>query len=288
MSEALALEISGLTHKYNKLTALDGVSLALAPNRIYGLLGRNGSGKTTLLNIISKSLFPKAGRVVMFGAEAFERPSVLRKLCYVREKNMAPPGARARDILMGCRQAYPNWDEKYARNLIDMFSLNISKKYKQLSRGMESTLGLIIGLASRAELTVFDEPSLGLDPAARGLFYDEVRRDIDKYPRTALISTHLIDEVSRLFDEVVIIDKGRILAVSTVETLLSGYISLTGPLNLIEGAMSGLRILRTDELGGAARVISEWDGRALPGGLIVDSAPLQNVFVHMTEGDVSR
>ena len=288
MSEALALEITGLIHKYGKLTALDDVNLALEPDRIYGLLGRNGSGKTTLLNIIAKSLFPKAGRVKMFGAEAFERPSVLNKLCYVREKNLAPPGARARDILMGCRQAYPNWDEKYARDLVGMFDLNINKKYKQLSRGMESTLGLIIGLASRAELTVFDEPSLGLDPAARGLFYDEVRRDMDKHPRTAVISTHLIDEVSRLFDEVIIINKGRILAFNTVEALLSGYISLTGPLELIEGAMSGLRILRADELGGIARVISEWDGRALPDGLIADTAPLQNVFVHMTEGDVSR
>jgi ABC-2 type transport system ATP-binding protein len=81
MSEALALEVSGLIHKYGKLTALDNISLALAPNRIYGLLGRNGSGKTTLLNIISKSLFPKAGKVKMFGAEAFERPSTLKNLC---------------------------------------------------------------------------------------------------------------------------------------------------------------------------------------------------------------
>jgi len=284
MDFAPALEVTGLTHRYGKRVALDNVYMKLPPGKIYGLLGRNGAGKTTLLNIVSASLFASSGRVTLFGMNAFERPAVLSKLCYVREKPMVPPGARLRDVLYGCAQIYPNWDDAYALQVARMFDLDLSKKYKQLSRGMESSLGLVIGLASRAELTVFDEPSLGLDAAAREHFYDELQRDVRANPRTAIVSTHLIDEVTRLFEDVIIINHGRVLRYEPLQTLMGGYIMLTGNRFDVEDLTRGRRVLHTDELGETVRAITEWDGSAPPANVTAEPVPLQRLFVYLTEG----
>ena len=191
-----ALELQDLTYRYGKNTALDDVNLRLPAGHIYGLLGRNGAGKTTLLNVLSATLFPQKGRALIFGHKAFEHTETLRRLCVVREKTAYPKNLRVGDALYACAGLYPNWDGEYALALLDRFELSPKKRFRQLSRGMESSLGLVIGLASRADLTIFDEPSLGLDAVARERFYETLLHDFADHPRTLIISTHLIDEVA--------------------------------------------------------------------------------------------
>ena len=149
---------------------------------------------------------------------------------------------------------------------------------------MVSSLGLVIGLASRAELTIFDEPSLGLDAVARERFYDEVIHDFESHPRTVIISTHLIDEVSRLFEEVVMVDGGKILLKARTDELLSRAVTLTGAKDAVERAIAGHSVLHRDELGGmtiASIVRQPGDDY---GDLQVDPVPLQKLFVYLTEG----
>ncbi len=172
----------------------------------------------------------------------------------------------------------------YAQSLLETFELNPRKKARQLSRGMVSSLGLVIGLASRAELTIFDEPSLGLDAVARERFYDEVIHDFESHPRTVIISTHLIDEVSRLFEEVVMVDGGKILLKARTDELLSRAVTLTGAKDAVERAIAGHSVLHRDELGGmtiASIVRQPGDDY---GDLQVDPVPLQKLFVYLTEG----
>lgn len=284
-----ALELKGLRHRYGKFMALDGLDLKLEPGKIYGLLGRNGAGKTTLLNILATGLFQTSGQALVFGHSTFEHVPTLKKLCVVREKAMYPKSIRVREVLATCADIYPNWDGEYAQRLMKLFELNPKKKYKQLSRGMESSLGLIIGLASRAELTLFDEPSLGLDAVARENFYDQLIHDMEDHPRTVIISTHLIDEVSRMFEEVVIIDKGRILLHDAAEHLLRSAVTLTGSEEQVERAVEGRRVLHRDKLGGMAiaAVLLRDDEAAEPDAwrdLHVEPLPLQKLFVYLTEG----
>ncbi len=226
MSE-YALELEALSHRYGRHVALDSLNLKLPAGRIYGLLGRNGAGKTTLLNIMSSAIFASSGKILLEGKTPHEHVSALKTLCFIREKGMFPPAIRVHQVMQICSHLYPNWDMDYANRLLERFQLNPKKKYKQLSRGMESSLGLIVGLASRAPLTAFDEPSLGLDAVAREAFYDELIHDIERYPRTVIISTHLIDEVSKLFEEVIIIDKGRILTYEPMSLPISCSTELT-------------------------------------------------------------
>ena len=279
-----ALELKGLCHRYGKFQSLDNLNLSLEAGKIYGLLGRNGAGKTTLLNVISGLLFPSQGQALVFGRTCYEHPSAQKRLCVVREKAAYPRDLRVREALKLGKMLYPNWDEDYAQSLLETFELNPRKKARQLSRGMVSSLGLVIGLASRADLTIFDEPSLGLDAVARERFYDEVIHDFENHPRTVIISTHLIDEVSRLFEEVVMVDGGRILLKARTDELLSRAVTLTGAKDAVERAIAGHSVLHRDELGGmtiASIVRQPGDDY---GDLQVDPVPLQKLFVYLTEG----
>lgn len=282
MSE-YALELKGLTHRYGKHVALDNMSFQLEPGRIYGLLGRNGAGKTTLLNILSAAIFPTSGEALIFGERAHEHLAALKRLCFVREKGMYPPSIRVSEVLKSCEALYPNWDKEYVQRLVQRFGLNSKKRYKQLSRGMESSLGLIIGLASRAPLTIFDEPSLGLDAAAREHFYDELLHDLEQFPRTVIISTHLIDEVARIFEEVVIVDKGRLVVHEPTEELLGRAHQITGPAEKAEQAAKNLKVLHRDSLAGVAVISAVGEDIEEVPGVTVEPLPLQKLFVYMTE-----
>jgi len=279
-----AVELKGLSHSYGKHMALDGVNLRLPPNKIYGLIGRNGAGKTTLINILSACLFAKQGKSLIYGQSVFENAQALKRICVVREKGKFLSTLTVAEALKLCGGLYPNWDEAYAQKLVKLFELNPKKKYKQLSRGMESSLGLVIGLASRADVTVFDEPSLGLDAVARENFYDQLIHETQDHPRTIIISTHLIDEVSRVFEEVVIIDRGKVLRHENLATLLAAAVTLTGAKEDVHRLVEGKTVLRSDTLGGMSVVSvlrDEWD--QFPG-VQVEPLPLQKLFVYMTQG----
>lgn len=281
-----AIELNHLTHRYGRSTALDDVTLSLPEGKIYGLLGRNGAGKSTLINILVAGFKPTSGKALVFGKTSFENAAALSKLCVVREQGMFPPYIRIRQVLGACASLYPNWDAEYADRLVKLFALKPGKRFRQLSRGMESALGLIIGLASRAELTVFDEPSLGLDAVARENFYDELTRDVDAHPRTVVISTHMIDEAARCFSDVVIIDRGRVLLQSPVGDLSKAAVLISGTDEArIREAIGSRAILHEEKLhtmfSAAVRVDAD-DPISPPEGAHVEPLPLQRLFVYLT------
>lgn len=283
-----AIRLTDLTHRYGRDNlALDHLTLSLAAGKIYGLLGRNGAGKSTLINILIAGLKQTSGEALVFGEPTYEHPRPLSRLCVVREKGMFPPYLSVRDALATCADLYPNWDKDYAEALRQLFQLKPKKRFKQLSRGMESSLGLIIGLASRSDLTVFDEPSLGLDAVAREDFYSELSRDVDRHPRTVVISTHLIDEVARVFEEVIIIDKGKLLAQSTVKDLTNSACIVSGREDAVKPLIEGQRLLHEERLSTMySACIQLKDGAIIEplDGITVEPMPLQRLFVYLTEG----
>jgi len=288
MNEA-ALRLENLTHNYGKFRALDDVTLEFTPGKIYGLLGRNGAGKTTMLSILAAQIFQSNGELYLFGQKPHESAQALKKLCFVRENAPFPKAMRVREVLSLCASLYPNWDKAYAKQLLSTFNLNPKKKFRQLSRGMESSLGLLVGLASRSELTVFDEPSLGLDAVARERFYSEILREMESGRRTVIISTHLIDEVSQLFEDVVIINKGRVLTYQPVGDLLATAVMLAGPAEDVAKAAANYRQIHLESLAGVSVATVILDGKPRPAdgeyeNIRVSPVPLQKLFVYMTEG----
>lgn len=203
-----AVRARALTRRYRRGTALDAVDLDLAAGRIHGLVGRNGAGKTTLLSLIAGHLHPTSGTVEVFGQAPVDNPAVTRRTAFIRDRQRYAEDLRVEHVLRTAALVFPRWDEELARRLVEDFELDPHAKAKKLSAGQRTSLGLVTGLASRAELTLLDEPYSGLDPVARALFYDRLLEDYAEHPRTVVISTHLIDEVAHLLDEVIFLDRG--------------------------------------------------------------------------------
>ncbi|MGE1049664.1 ATP-binding cassette domain-containing protein, partial [Bacillus sp. GMs2/1] len=216
----IALETKDITKKYKKKIAVNEVTISLEEHKIYGLLGRNGAGKTTLLNLLAGQITSSSGSVSIFGENVFENSKAMQNICFVRVKETAYLNDKVKDIFNLCNMFYKNWDQEFAEELARRFQLNLKDKYHKLSHGMQTVVGIIQGLASRAPITIFDEPTTGLDAAHRELFYSLLLEEYGEHPRTIILSTHLVEEVTHVIEDVIIIKEGAIVVQSSVEDLL--------------------------------------------------------------------
>ncbi|MBV1779692.1 ABC transporter ATP-binding protein [Paeniglutamicibacter sp. ABSL32-1] len=287
-TSAPAIEVRNLTKTYRDANALDGVSLALEENRIYGLLGRNGAGKTTLMSILAGQGYPTGGQVLIHGRNPYENDSTLARICFIRESQRYPDDFSPHQAFKAAALFFANWDQELAERLIEDFNLPTRRRIKKLSRGQLSAVGVIIGMAARAEVTVFDEPYLGLDAVARQIFYDRLVEDYALHPRTIVLSSHLIDEIANLLEHVVVIDKGRILLDEDADTLRGSAVAVTGNQDKVASFIDGYRVLHRDSLGSLASVTIQArlgaTQRAMAAeiGLELSPVPLQQLVVRTT------
>ena len=203
-----------LVKKYGKDTVIKNVNIDIETGKIYGLLGRNGAGKTTLLSMLTAQNPVTEGTVTFDGEEVWENEKALSHICYSREISQVtmfgPNTLKVKDYLSTARAFYANWDEEYAKELIELFDIDPRKKINRLSKGMLSVVTIIVALASKAEITIMDEPVAGLDVVAREQFYKLLIDEYANTGRTFVISTHIIEEAASLFERVIIIDDGEI------------------------------------------------------------------------------
>lgn len=285
------VEVSHLTKRYGATLALDDVNLALEKDVIYGLLGRNGAGKTTLMSMITAQGFPTSGRVAVYGEEPYENARALRHTCFVRENQKYPDGAKVGHALAMARLFFGGWDQGLAERLAADFRLPLNRHVRRLSRGQLSAVGVIIGMAARAEITFFDEPYLGLDAAARQVFYDRLLEDYADHPRTIVLSSHLIDEVASLLERIVVLDEGRVVMNEAADEVRGRAVKIVGDAAAVAAFTAGREVIHTERLG---RVVSatvlgplsagERAGLAAAG---LETAPvsLQQLIVHTTGRD---
>ncbi len=284
------LRATGVSRRFRATKALDSLSLTIPRGQIVGLLGRNGAGKSTLLRIVSGMLRPNEGEVTLDGEAVFNRARALGKLCLIGDTPDFGRLGKPHDLFYVCKGLFPGWDGAYATELMGRFELPMNRRIRTYSRGMQTSLMLCVGLASGAQLTVFDEPSLGLDAVMRERFYDLLLDEKRRSPgRTFILSTHLIDEVARLLDSAVLIDAGRLLCDGTVAQLQQGYLSVSGASEDVRALTEGLPILKEEELAGTlvrhVKLGSEQDEARIAADGRVRTAPvgLQRLFVFLTE-----
>jgi ABC-2 type transport system ATP-binding protein len=287
---SLDIEVTDLTLRYGDTTALVGLSFRLDGGKIYGLIGRNGSGKTSLLSLLAAFRRQTAGTIRIGGAAPFENEPITRQVCLIRESGDILDDHRTAAVLDLARRLRPNWDQGYAETLLRRFQLPTRKYPKKLSRGQRSALGCILGLASRAPLTIFDESYLGMDAPSRYAFYEELLADYAEHPRTIILSTHLIEEFGSLFEEVVMIDRGRLVLHEETDALRTRGTAVTGPAEAVDRFVAGREVLNRRQLGGTRSAtiygpLAEADRRrATTDGLQLEPVPLQDLFVHLTAG----
>ena len=248
------VEVHGLTKRFGNFTAVDNVDFTVEKDKIYGLLGRNGAGKTTMMNLLTAQDFATAGTALVFGESPVENAKVLRNLCFIKESQKYPDDFKPKHVFASAPWFFENWDSAFAERLIDDFRLPLNRRIKKLSRGQLSSIGVIVGLASRAPLTFFDEPYLGLDAVARQIFYDRLLEDYGRHPRTVILSTHLIDEVSNLLEHVLVIDNGTIIIDEDAEDLRGSATTVVGPKSAVESFVRAHEVLHREGVGGFASV----------------------------------
>lgn len=280
----MKIEVNNLSKRFGNHQALDEVSFTLEANQIIGLLGRNGAGKTTFMNILSGQMYPSAGEIKINGENPFNNQEVTESICLIKEANNFPKELKIKDILKIYSYFYPNWDQAFAEELLKEFNLTNRLKIKALSKGMESALGITVGLASRAPITVFDEPYIGMDAPSRKLFYEILLEDYEECPRTIIFSTHLIDEVSLMFEEVLILQAGSVILQENSEILRERTVAVSGSKEELDLFLQDKEVIDRKDLAGNTMAYAYGTQEEARGaGLQAEGIPIQELMIHLTE-----
>jgi len=280
-----AIQIKNITKRYKGVTALDDVSLSFEFGKIYGFLGRNGAGKSTLINIIANRIFADQGEVLIDGIPAKENMGVHEKIFCMSEADLYDRDLKVKEHFKWTNRFYSDFDLEKALALSRKFELDVNKRFKALSKGYQSIFKLIVALSINVPYVIFDEPVLGLDANHRELFYSLLLKELENNERTLILATHLIEEVSNIIEEVVLIDRGKILLQKTVEELLETGYSVSGLAQEVDRYCDGRNVIGYDELGNLKVAYVLGEKAALPQGsnLQIAAMNLQKLFVKITE-----
>ena len=271
------LKAEGLCKSYKDKEVLHNLDLTIEPGKIYGLIGRNGAGKTTLLGILTAQNTKNSGLVTYDGQPVWENQRALNDICFSRELQptlfSGPNNLKVKHYLKSAAIYYPNWDFDYAMRLLDEFKLETKKKISQLSKGQMSMVTILIALASRAPITILDEPAAGLDVVMRERFYQ------------LLLEDFIIEEAASVFERVIILDEGRIIENTDTEELIGQFRYVSGRDDVVDRVCNGLQVLSTHQMGRHKTVAIRGDMVKLEAAkeADVDISPmnLQNVFVSL-------
>ena len=288
------LVCKNITKTYGKTDVLQDVDLELEKGKIYGLIGRNGAGKTTLLSILSAQNPATKGTVTCNGMPVWENREALEHICFSREINpMGTTGQgnsyRVKDYLRAAAWYMPNWDKEMAERLVKEFNLDTKKKVMKLSKGMLSMLTIVIALASKADYTFLDEPVAGLDVVMREYFYRVLLEEFAESGRTFVISTHIIEEAADIFEEVIMIDKGKIIVKENTQDLLDRAVHVSGKAEEVDAATAGLNTMRAEKMGrskGVTVLLKEGQSVQKNADITVQPVSLQQLFVAMCGKEV--
>ncbi len=247
------LAAKGVEKRYGKKSVLQDINLTLESGKIYGLIGRNGAGKTTLLSALTAQRPVTEGTVTVDGMPVWENPAALSRVSLIKAPTQMMNGTantmKVKEFLEIAAAFLPGWDKALADRLVQEFGIERKKKIGKLSTGMCSMLGIVVALAGKVEFTLLDEPTSGLDVVAREKFYRLLLEEFTESGRTFLISTHIIEEVSDLFEEVIFLNEGKILLKENTVDLLERSFRITGHENAVDSATAGLAVYHKEQLG---------------------------------------
>ncbi len=292
MSEGLVCK--NLYKSYKKTEVLKGLDLQLEKGKIYGLIGRNGAGKTTLLSLMAGQNPVTSGEITLDGKKVWENQEMMDQICFSRElnptTNYSISELKVKEYLKMASIYMPNWDKEFAEELLKTFELDAGKKLNKLSKGMLSMLTITVALASKAEFTFMDEPVAGVDVVMREQFYRILLDEFAESGRTFVISTHIIEEAADVFEEVIMLDKGKILLKENTVELLDRARHVSGVGEAVDKVMEGREIYRPEKLGrskGVTVLLKQGETLESDAEISVQPMSLQQVFVAMCGKEVS-
>jgi ABC-2 type transport system ATP-binding protein len=243
------IECTGLTKTYLRKPVLNNLTFSIEENTITGLIGRNGAGKTTLLKILAGFIQETSGKVRVFDEGPFNSLFVSTNSIFVDDQMIFPPALQLQEILEVAGSFYPNWDMKLAKGLAKYFDFDPKNYHNRLSKGKTSTFNSIIGLAARCPLTILDEPTTGMDEAVRKDFYRALLKDYLAHPRTIIISSHHLNEIEDLLEDVLLIKEGKKHLQLPISELKEWAIGIKGPTEKVLELTNGEELIYENRIG---------------------------------------
>ena len=235
-----------------------------------------------------------SGEITLDGTAVWENQELMDKICFSREinplSNYGMGGMRIKDYMKVASIYLPNWDQAYAEELLKIFELDKKKRMNKLSKGMLSMVTIVVALASKAEFTFMDEPVAGVDVVMRDQFYRILLEEFAESGRTFVISTHIIEEAADVFEEVIMLDGGKILLKENTQDLLDRARHISGKAEAVDKAMEGRETYRPENLGrskGVTVLLKQGEKLVSNEDISVQPMSLQQVFVAMCGKEVS-
>lgn len=277
------IKLQDVTKHYGNSTAINQISINLEDNKIYCLLGCNGAGKTTLMKMIAGHISASGGSIEVDG-----RPVNTAKMpdtvSFIENRAMQF-NTKLDNLIHMASELDSGFDRVFAFRMTKKFHLDTDKRFGQLSFGMQTMVNTLLSLASNRKIILLDEPLLGLDAIMRNKFYNLLNDGFENNPRTIMLSTHLIDEMTKSAEELIILDKGKVIFRSTINDIEEKAYSITGAAGAIAPVIETLNVISSKTIGGHTTAYI-FDGRSkIPVGHAVQSVGLQEFFINLVGGD---
>jgi ABC-2 type transport system ATP-binding protein len=223
------LETEDLTKRYRNKTALSNCTINVPQGHVVGLVGPNGSGKSTLLNIASGVLSPTSGSVRVFDSPPASSPTQLERVGFVAQDTPVYSGFTVRDHLLYGKHVNPKWDDRLAHRRVKQLGLDLTQRAGKLSGGQRAQLALTLAIAKHPDFLLLDEPVASLDPLARREFLQILMETVADHDVSVLLSSHLVADIERVCDYLVVLVASRVQLAGEVEDLLATHHRLIGP-----------------------------------------------------------
>ena len=241
------IELNQVTKRYGQASVLKNVTLTIDEPGMYCLLGRNGAGKTTLLKSVAGYQNITSGSIRVNG-KAITTSTLDTGVSYI--ENFARHfNLPVRKLLKIASEVNPDYDCNFAAEMMERFELDGKKKFNHLSLGMKTMVSTIICLASSKDVVLLDEPVLGFDAIMRVEFYDMLTESFKKHPRIIIVSTHIIEEIAKTIEKLIIIDRGSIRFFDTLQSVEAKAFSVSGLQRDVEAATRGLNVIGQSTVG---------------------------------------
>ena len=241
------IETEALTKSYRWKEAVHSLDIRLSAGRACAFLGRNGAGNTTTIKMLAGLIRLISGKAFLFGRDSQSlRPEDWQKTGYVSENQELYDWMTGEQLIAFTAKLYPSWDREFEKYLIEKLELPLKRKISRCSRGEKVKLALLLAMAFRPRLLILDEPFAGLDPLVRAEFLDSVLEITRQNDWSIFFSTHDIDDVEKLADDIIIIDEGRLQVSESLESLQERFrrIDLFGSHMPVEKATNILGLTR--------------------------------------------
>lgn len=273
------IQLNRVTKQYGQAAVLKNITLSIDEPGIYCLLGRNGAGKTTLLKSIAGYRNITSGTIQVDG-RTITTATLDTGVSYIENfaKHFNLP---VRKLLRIAAEVNPNYDYDFASEMMERFELDGKKKFNHLSLGMKTMVSTIICLASNKDVILLDEPVLGFDAIMRVEFYDMLAESFQKHPRIIIVSTHIIEEIAKTIQKLIIIDKGSIRFFDTLQAVETKAFSVSGLQKDVSAATRGLNVIRQDAVGGLVTSYIFDTPPAQTASLEIQPLSLQDFFIQM-------